>query len=372
MSAPDKTLKQTPLYTLHEELGARLVPFAGYVMPVQYSQGIKHEHEVTRTRAGLFDVSHMGQLCLRGATDALESLVPGDIAALAPGQQRYTVLTTQDGGILDDLMVTRFVDRLHLVVNAACKDSDVRHLQAALSAQCEIQIHDELALLALQGPAAGMVMEALCPAAAALRFMQGCETAIDGMPVIVHRCGYTGEDGFEIAVQASAAERLARLLLARPEVEACGLGARDSLRLEAGLCLSGADIDASTTPVEAGLAWVIARKYLREEAATARFPGALRILDEARHGSARLRVGLRARGRVPVRAGAVLHDGEGRAVGKVTSGGFGPSLDAPVAMGYVERGAAALGTVLEVSIRNRQHAVDVVALPFVAHRYKKT
>ena len=372
MSAPDQSLKQTPLYKLHEELGARLVPFAGYAMPVQYAGGIKHEHLHTRSQAGLFDVSHMGQVSLRGALDKLEALVPGDVAGLAIGQQRYSLLTNAAGGIIDDLMITRFADRLHLVVNAAYKHSDFAHLARGLGADCELQAHDELALLALQGPQAGAIMASLCPATAALKFMQGCATSVQGMTVLVHRCGYTGEDGFEIAVANEVAEDLARLLLAQPGVEACGLGARDSLRLEAGLCLSGADIDADTTLVEAGLAWTIARKYLRDGAAPARFPGHERILEQARHGAPRTRVGIRIRGRVPVRAGAQLHDSAGRVVGSITSGGFGPSIDAPVAMGYVESALAAPGTCLAVTIRNTEHLVDVVALPFVPHRYKKT
>jgi len=372
MSAPDQSLKQTPLYDLHQQLGARLVPFAGYAMPVQYAGGIKHEHLHTRRHAGLFDVSHMGQISLRGALDKLETLVPGDIAGLSVGQQRYSLLTNAAGGIIDDLMITRFADRLHLVVNAASKHSDFTHLADGLGADCELQAHDELALLALQGPQAEAVLAALCPAAGALKFMQGCATSIQGMAVLVHRCGYTGEDGFEIAVANDAAAELARLLLAQPGVEACGLGARDSLRLEAGLCLAGADIDVDTRPAEAGLNWTIARKYLRDGATPARFPGHARILEEARHGAARTRVGLRMRGRVPVRAGAALHDSTGSAVGTVTSGGFGPSLDAPVAMGYVATARAAPGTELVVTIRNAEHVVDVVALPFVPHRYKKS
>ncbi len=372
MSAPGQALKQTPLYNLHEQLGARLVPFAGYAMPVQYPGGIKHEHLHTRQAAGLFDVSHMGQISVHGAVDSLEFLVPGDIAGLAVSQQRYSLLTNEAGGIIDDLMITRFADRLHLVVNAAYKDSDFDHLASALRASCELRAHPELALLALQGPLSGAVLAGLCPAAAALKFMQGCETVIKGMAVLVHRCGYTGEDGFEIAIAHEAADDLARLLLAQPGVEACGLGARDSLRLEAGLCLSGADIDAGTTPIEADLSWTIARKYLRDDASPAHFPGHARILDEARRGSARMRVGIRIRSRVPVRAGAELHDTAGRAVGTITSGGFGPSLDAPVAMAYVERALAVPGTSLAVTIRNTEHIVDVVALPFVPHRYKKS
>ncbi len=372
MSAPGHSLQQTPLYNLHVELGARLVPFAGYAMPVQYVGGIKHEHLHARRAAGLFDVSHMGQISLRGTLAALEALVLGDVAGLAVGQQRYSLLTTDAGGIIDDLMITRFADHLHLVVNAAYKDSDFAHLAQGLGSQCELEAHPELALLALQGPTAAAALDALCPAAGALLFMQGCATSIEGIAVLVHRCGYTGEDGFEIAVANEAAEDLARLLLAQPGVEACGLGARDSLRLEAGLCLSGADIDAGITPSEAGLNWTIARKYLRDDASAARFPGHARILDEARHGAARARVGIRIRGRVPVRASAELHDDSGRVVGVITSGGFGPSLDAPVAMGYVERALAVPGSVLAVTIRNAEHRVDVVALPFVPHRYKKS
>ncbi|MCC6707798.1 MAG: glycine cleavage system aminomethyltransferase GcvT [Gammaproteobacteria bacterium] len=372
MSAPGQSLKETPLHTLHAELGARLVPFAGYSMPVQYAGGIKHEHLHTRQYAGLFDVSHMGQIRVRGALDALERLVPGDVAGLATGQQRYSLLTNEAGGIIDDLMITRFADHLHLVVNAAFKDSDFAHLSQGLGADVELTSLSQQALLALQGPAAGAVMARLCPAAAALAFMQGCTATLGGMAVLVHRCGYTGEDGFEIAVANHAAEDLARLLLAESEVEPCGLGARDSLRLEAGLCLSGADIDAGTTPVEAALGWAIARKYLREPRSAARFPGHARILDEVRHGAARVRVGLRMRGRIPVRAGAELLDGPGRVVGRVTSGGFGPSLDAPVAMGYVERALAPAGTALNVTIRDTRHEVEVVALPFVPHRYKKS
>ncbi len=371
MSAPEQTLQQTPLYNLHVELGARLVPFAGFSMPVQYAGGIKQEHLHTRARAGLFDVSHMGQISLRGPLAALEALVPGDIAGLALNQQRYSLLTNQAGGIIDDLMITRFADRLHLVVNAAFKHSDFAHLAAALATDCELTAHPELALLALQGPLAGKVMEALSPAAAALRFMQGCAATIQGIAVLVHRCGYTGEDGFEISVANEAADDLARLLLAQPGVVACGLGARDSLRLEAGLCLSGADIDATTTPAEAALNWTVARKYLGTPAADARFPGHARILDEMRRGPARQRVGIRIRSRVPVRAGAPLHDHAGRTVGVITSGGFGPSLDAPVAMGYVESALAAPGSVLAVTIRDNEHLVDVVTLPFVPHRYKK-
>ncbi|MBX9607721.1 MAG: glycine cleavage system aminomethyltransferase GcvT [Gammaproteobacteria bacterium] len=367
MSAPAESLKHTPLYSLHEELGARLVPFAGYALPVQYRGGIKHEHLATRARAGLFDVSHMGQVVVRGAPAALERLVPSDIAGLALGQQRYTLFTSAQGGVLDDLMVTRFADRLHLVVNAAFKDIDLAHLRAGLP-DCEVEPLEDQALLALQGPAAARVLAALAPEAAALAFMKGSATTLDGVPVLVHRCGYTGEDGFEIAMRAEHAERVARRLLANPEVEPCGLGARDSLRLEAGLCLSGADLDANTSPVEAALAWTIARRH-RAAPGAAEFPGAARILGELVDGPLRRRVGLRVQGRVPVRAGAELCDADGQACGVVTSGGFGPSLDAPIAMGYVRTALATPGTRLTVAIRNTEHVVEVQALPFVPHRY---
>lgn len=371
MHEPTAALKRTPLHALHAELGARLVAFAGYAMPVQYAQGIKHEHLATRAKAGLFDVSHMGQMSLHGPAAALEALVPGDIEGLAVHQQRYTVLTNAAGGILDDLMVTRLHDRLYLIVNAAFKAQDLAHLERALDGVCTAVLHEDRALLAVQGPAAAGVLATLCDAAAELRFMQACEARIDGIACLINRSGYTGEDGFEIAVDAADAERLARKLLAHDDVTAVGLGARDTLRLEAGLCLSGSDIDATTSPIEAGLAWVVARKYLGEEATPARFPGAAVILRQRREGTRRLRVGLRPADRVPLRRGVSLHAEDGAEVGRITSGSFGPTVDGPIAMGYVERAYAAPGTPLTVTIRERVHPVAVAALPFVPHRYHK-
>ena len=368
----DANLIRTPLYRLHAALGAKFVPFAGYAMPVQYAQGIMHEHAVTRTRAGLFDVSHMGQISLRGSPAALEALVPSNIADLAIGAQRYTVLTNSEGGILDDLMVTRFNDHLHLVVNAAFKETDFNHLQRELGLECTLEWLADRALLALQGPAAAAVLAPLCPAAAALHFMQGCAATIADIPCLINRAGYTGEDGFEISIPARHAEHLAQTLLAHAAVEPVGLGARDSLRLEAGLCLSGADIDATTSPVAAGLSWTIAKKYVGDNAQPAHFPGAELILEQHRTGSARIRVGLRVLGRAIARSGANLSAAGGIAVGRITSGGFGPTVESAIAMGYVERAWSKPGTALHVTIRDREHAVEVVALPFVPHRYHKS
>ena len=372
-SAPTQTdgLKHTPLHALHLELGAKLVPFAGYAMPLQYAHGIKHEHCATRARAGLFDVSHMGQISVHAPAAALEALVPSDIVGLADFQQRYTLFTNDAGGIIDDLMVTRLPGYFSLVVNAAFKAADLAYLQRQLGADHPIESHPDRALLALQGPAAASVLASLNPAIATLEFMTGREFSIDGSACLINRCGYTGEDGFEIAVAANAAEHLARRLLAHGQVEPVGLGARDSLRLEAGLCLSGADLDSTTSPVEAGLSWVIARKYVGATATPARFPGAPIILRQRREGTTRVRVGIRPTGRIPVRAGAALCTHEGTHVGTVTSGGFGPSLDVPIAMGYVEPACAAPGTLLTVTIRERVHTVEVTRLPFVPHRYHK-
>ena len=372
MSDHQTNLKQTPLHALHEELGAKLVPFAGYSMPVQYARGIKHEHTQTRERAGLFDVSHMGQLSIRGPHAALEDLVPSDIESLALFQQRYTVLTNEGGGILDDLMVTRLPERLFAVVNAAHKEGDFEHLSKCLAGTCDLEPHDDRALLALQGPAAAGVLAAVCDQAGALEFMTAAECAIAGIDCLVNRSGYTGEDGFEISVAANDAERLARLLLSNAQVEPVGLGARDSLRLEAGLCLSGTDIDATTTPVEAGLSWLIAKKYRGNAAVSAKFPGAPRILRQVHDGAERTRVGLRPQGRIPLRGDTSLRNDHGDEVGRITSGSFGPTAGHPVAMGYVDREQAEKGTVLEVTIRERVHAVEVAALPFVPHRYHRT
>ncbi len=373
-------LKRTPLYALHLARGGKMVPFAGYALPVQYPAGVLKEHLHTRSSASLFDVSHMGQIRIRAksgrhtdAALALESLMPQEIAGLGLQRQRYAQLTNPMGGILDDLMVTNFGDHLFVVVNAARKDADLAHFTAALSDRCEVVADFDRALLALQGPAAAAVLQRLAPGAAALRFMEAAALAVNGIDCIVSRCGYTGEDGFEIAVEAGAAEALAGALLDADGVMPAGLGARDSLRLEAGLCLHGHDIDASTTPVEAALQWSIQKSRRAGGARAGGFPGAQRILQELATGTPRRRVGLRAEGRAPVREGAALFADEAAAqpVGVVTSGGFGPSLNAPVAMGYVPSAAAADGTRLFAEVRGQRLPVRVAALPFITPTYQR-
>ena len=369
-SVPETGLARTALHALHLELGARMVPFAGYEMPVQYATGILREHLHTRSSASLFDVSHMGQALARGegAARALEALVPGDIQALAPGRMRYTMLTTDTGGILDDLMVTATGDGLFLVLNAARKAVDLARLEAGLGGPVRVEALPDRALLALQGPGAADALARHAPDAAGLRFLGAVEMTVAGVDCLVSRSGYTGEDGFEISVAADRAEAVARTLLAEPEVAPAGLGARDTLRLEAGLCLYGHDIDETTSPIEADLAWTIPRRRRAEGG----FPGAERILKELAEGPARLRVGIRPEGRRPVREGTPIADDAGRAAGTVTSGGFGPSLGAPVAMGYVASPAAAEGTVLGLEVRGKTIPARVAALPFVPHRYVKT
>jgi aminomethyltransferase len=368
--AATEPLKTTPLHALHKSLGARMVPFAGYAMPVQYPGGILKEHEHCRAKAGLFDVSHMGQAALGGRDPgaALEALVPGDIAGLGENRMRYTQFTNAAGGILDDLMVTRRADHLFLVVNAARKAHDFALLQEHLGARgVAVAVLADRALLALQGPAAAAVMARVVPGAGQLAFMSGGEFRIEGVPAFVSRSGYTGEDGFEISLPSEAAERLARRLLAEPEVAPIGLGARDSLRLEAGLCLYGHDIDETTSPVEAGLAWSIGAR----RRASGGFPGAARIQRELASGVARRRVGLKPEGRVPAREGTEITDAAGKPIGKVTSGGFGPTAGGPVAMGYVAAAAAAPGTRVSFLVRGEARPGAVVKLPFVAHRYAK-
>ena len=374
-TAPDASaasLKTTPLRALHKELGARMVPFAGYEMPVQYPAGIIAEHTQTRTAASLFDVSHMGQAVLRGddPAAAFERLVPGDIAGLTPGAMRYSVLLNESGGILDDLMVTRpdqaDSDRqIYLVVNAACKDADFTHIAEQLHGVAELEWSEDRTLLALQGPHAGAVMARLAPDSGELIFMHASAMTVDGVECFVSRAGYTGEDGFEISVPANDAERIARRLLAEPEVEPAGLGARDSLRLEAGLCLYGHDIDATTTPVEAALTWVVAKR--RRESAD--FPGADIILKQISGGAARRRVGLLPEGRAPVREGASISTGDGSEIGDVTSGGHSPTLEKPIAMGYVATAVAEPGTEVKLNLRGRSLTATVAALPFVEPRY---
>lgn len=364
-------LVRTPLYDLHLEGGGKMVPFAGYEMPVQYPSGIMNEHKHTRSRAGLFDVSHMGQVRLVGAdaAAALETLVPMDVVGLGELHQRYAFFTNEAGGILDDLMVTNAGDHLFLVVNGACKAQDIAHLQARIGSRCAVEPLVDRALLALQGPAAGAVMARLSPQTATQLFMTAATVELAGVECFVARSGYTGEDGFEISVPAAAAEALARSLLAEDEVAPIGLGARDSLRLEAGLCLYGHDIDEATTPIEAGLTWAIQKVRRTGGAREGGFPGADVILGQLADGAKRKRVGLRPEGRAPVREGAELTDESGKPVGSVTSGGFGPTVEAPVAMGYVEAGYAAAGTRLNATVRGKPLPVTVSKLPFVEQRY---
>ncbi|OGT80076.1 MAG: hypothetical protein A3H91_16880 [Gammaproteobacteria bacterium RIFCSPLOWO2_02_FULL_61_13] len=364
-------LRRSAVHALTIELGARTVPFAGFDLPVQFPAGIKHEHLHTRAHAALFDISHMGQIQVIG-TDAprlLEDLVPGDIAGLVPMQQRYTLFTNDIGGVIDDLMVTRMPDGLWLVVNGACRDSDLSYLRERIGAQCDVRMHSDRALLALQGPTASRALSALCPEARTLAFMHGGEFDLLGTRVLIHRCGYTGEDGFEISVPDSQAERVARALLAQEGVAPAGLGARDSLRLEAGLCLYGSDLDTRTTPVEAGLNWTIAAKYRNDGAERARFPGAAIILGQLKDPNVRHRVGMRPDGQAPVRAGTPILDATGAAIGHITSGGYGPSVSAPIAMGYVEAHCAQPGSTLQAEVRGRTRTLHVCALPFVPHRY---
>ncbi len=367
---PGETLKTTPLHALHKALGARMVPFAGYDMPVQYPSGILKEHEQCRAKAALFDVSHMGQAVLRGPNveAALETLVPADIQGLGLDRMRYTQFTNEAGGILDDLMVTRRADRLFLVVNAARKEHDFAHLERHLAPRgCALEILAARALLALQGPAAVAVMARLVPGAETLAFMAGADLSAGGVPVYVSRSGYTGEDGFEISISAEHAEPFARRLLDQPEVAPAGLGARDSLRLEAGLCLYGHDIDETTSPIEAGLAWSIAARR-REQGG---FPGAARIQRELKEGVPRRRVGLRPDGRVPAREGTEITGADGKVIGTVTSGGFGATAGGPIAMGYVAPGAAKPGARVNFLVRGEARPGAVVKMPFVPHRYAK-
>jgi aminomethyltransferase len=376
-SAGDETLLRTPLHGEHVAARARMVPFAGYDMPVQYPSGILAEHVWTREHAGLFDVSHMGQAALIGpdhaaTARALEALVPADILDLKPGRQRYTQLLDESGGILDDLMVTRPANPLQdgellLVVNASTKEADYAHIAARLPAGIELRRFDDRALLALQGPQAEAVLTRQAPDVASLSFMQATQTMIGGIPAHVSRSGYTGEDGFEISVPGERAAELWQLLMADEQVRPIGLGARDSLRLEAGLCLYGHDIDTTTSPVEAALTWSI-QKRRRDEGG---FPGAERIRREIKQGPARLRVGLKPEGRAPAREGTVIATPDGREAGKVTSGGFGPSVNGPVAMGYVARAFAAPGTELHLVVRGKPLPAKVVPTPFAPHRYKR-
>jgi aminomethyltransferase len=382
MTEPDTAavLQHTPLHAAHVRLGARMVPFAGYEMPVQYRSGIIREHLHTRAAAGLFDVSHMGQIALRAgsgrfedAARALETLAPADVIGLPPGRQRYTLFTNAAGGVLDDLMVSNQGDHLRLVVNAACKAADEAYLRERLPPDCLVEPLPGHALLALQGPQAENVLAALAPEIRAMRFMDVRSLSLLGQSCVVSRSGYTGEDGFEISIRNEAAEALWKKLLSDPAVIPVGLGARDSLRLEAGLCLYGADLDEATTLVEASLEWTLPAARRAGSARSGGFPGAEITMQQLASGPARRRVGLRPEGRAPVRGGAPLFAAEHdeTPVGTVTSGSFGPSLGAPLAMGYVAAGASKPATRLFAEVRGKRLPVVVSSLPFVPTRYKR-
>lgn len=383
-------MKRTPLYGLHLSLGAKMVEFAGYEMPVQYSEGVLKEHLWTRAKAGLFDVSHMGQAFLSSKSktigtaeahddvaEAIETLIPGEVRKLKKGGMRYSVLLNDDGGVLDDLMVTRPLredgqGRLFLVVNAACKDADFALIRKKIGDRADLEICDaksafagSRALIALQGPAAAGVLDEIVPGCAKQTFMTMAPYDWNGAYLIVSRCGYTGEDGFEISIRDEFAEEFAKKLLAHPDVMSIGLGARDSLRLEAGLCLYGHDMDASTSPVEGNVAFTLGKRR-REEA---NFPGAKRILSELANGPKRLRVGLKPEGRAPAREGTEIFDLSGTKIGVVTSGGFGPTLGGPVAMGYVDFVHSKTRTPVQLMVRGKPLAARIVDMPFVPHTY---
>lgn len=364
-------LQLTPLDNLHQELGARMVPFAGYSMPVQYKLGLIGEHTHTRNQAGLFDVSHMGQLRIAGETRAaaMEKLVPIDVVDLPEGRQRYALLTNDEGGILDDLMITNAGDHLFVVVNAACKAQDIELIESAIGGEVDLQVLTDRALLALQGPAAAGVLAQLAPDCQSMPFMTARNLDIDGCACYVSRSGYTGEDGYEISLPAADADRIARRLLAFPEVLPIGLGARDTLRLEAGLCLYGQDLDAGTTPVEAGLNWALSKARRTDGERAGGYPGAATIHRQQDEGPTRKRIGLVAQGRAPVRAGAELVDSDGKVIGQVTSGGYAPTLGAPIAMAYVDTAHAALDTELNALLRGKPQPMTVTKMPFVPQRY---
>ncbi len=373
-------LKRTPLHALHAACGGKMVPFAGYDMPVQFSTGVLREHLHTRCSAGLFDVSHMGQIALRpksgkveDAALALERLVPQDILAVTPRRQRYAQFTNAAGGILDDLMVANFGSHLFLVVNAACKAEDEAHLRANLADACVIEPLADRALIALQGPKAESVLAKLCADAPAMRFMDAGPRRVAGIDCFVSRSGYTGEDGFEISVPAEQAETLARALLENSEVLPIGIGARDSLRLEAGLCLYGHDIDTTTTPVEGALEWSVQKSRRSGGGRAGGFPGADKILAQLENGAPRRRVGLRPEGRAPVREGAPLFadSASSEQIGAVTSGGFGPSINAPVAMGYLPSSQAVSGGLVFAELRGQRLPLRVAPMPFVPNTYKR-
>jgi aminomethyltransferase len=374
-ASQEEQLLHTPLHGLHLELGARMVPFAGYSMPVQYPAGLMAEHIQTRNSAGLFDVSHMGQLRLVGgdAAAAFETLMPVDVIGLAPGKQRYGLLLTEEGTIIDDLMFVNRGRDLFVIVNGACKVGDIAHIQARIGMRCEVIPMPERALLALQGPKAVDALERLVPGVGKLVFMTGGDFAWQGADLFVTRSGYTGEDGFEISVHESRADAFARALLAQPEVKPVGLGARNSLRLEAGLCLYGNDIDTTTTPVEAALNWAMQKVRRTGGERAGGFPGAAKVLGQL-DGTVpleRKRVGLVALERVPVREHTELRDAQGNKIGEVTSGLLGPTINQPVAMGYVPPALAAIGTRVDAIVRGKPVAMQVAAMPFVPNRYHR-
>jgi aminomethyltransferase len=362
--------KRTPLYSLHKELNARMVPFAGYEMPVQYTAGIRAEHEHTRNSASIFDISHMGQIRIAGENidTSLEKLVPSDIQSLPPFRQRYTVFTNESGGIIDDLMITRLPDSFFLVVNAACKLDDYKYLQSSLGNKDNISMLEDKALLAIQGPLAVSVLSAHLAQIDELKFLAMGQFRLSGIDCLIHRCGYTGEDGFEISVSAEKAEELARILLADKRLMPAGLGARDSLRLEAGLCLYGHDLDESISPVEADLTWIIAKKYRSDKPIRASFPGANIILQQISEGPSRIRRGFKPDGKIPVREGSMIFDSDSKKMGIISSGGYGQTIGGPIAMGYVN--TASMGeNGYKVTIRNQTYTLNNVSLPFVKHRY---
>ncbi|GAA0559349.1 glycine cleavage system aminomethyltransferase GcvT [Rhizomicrobium electricum] len=371
METTAEKLQRTPLYDLHVELGAKIVPFAGYEMPVQYPTGIIKEHLHTREKAGLFDVSHMGQAFLRGPDPAraMEKVCPSDFVGLKEGMQRYGLLLNDQGGVKDDFMLTKLADEadLYLVVNASMKESDFAYIAKKLDGELTLIPRPDRALLALQGPLAGKVLDKLSPGIDFLNFMRVTRATVAGVEAIVGRTGYTGEDGFEISVSAADAEKLARAILADPDVLPIGLGARDSLRLEAGLCLYGHDIDETTDPAEADLVWAIGKRRKTELG----FPAAEKIMARVLNGTEKKRVGVRPDGRAPARDGTEIAAKDGRVIGKITSGGFGPSLNAPIAMGYVETPFAADGTEVDLLVRGKALPARIAPMPFVPHRYKR-
>jgi len=380
LPSSDEALRRTPLHGLHVDLGARMMPFAGYEMPLHFPPGILHEHQHTRAAAGLFDVSHMGQIALRARAGdvaqvarALERLVPADIVGLKPGRQRYAFFTDPSGGILDDLMVANLGDQLLIIVNAARKIADAEHLRSHLAGEGDVHLQEQRALIALQGPEAAAALERFVPECSKWSFMDVRAAEILSTQCVVSRSGYTGEDGFEIACHADVAREIAEALLENPAVAPVGLGARDSLRLEAGLCLYGSDIDETTTPVEADLAWAIPKARRRKGIREGGFPGAQIILEQLDSGTARRRVGLVPEGRVPARAGAPLYAAEDaqKSVGAVTSGVFGPTVQAPIAMGYLPTELCAPGTRAFAEVRDKRLPVRVTTTPFVTLRYER-